>query len=88
MTYAYPKRELNGSHLPSVNRAIATGIAAWLLVLMAIVGRVPDSWTEFDAQALASEQTIYKPPPVASIESIGSTVALSKSDSVPSDDHP
>ncbi len=77
MTYAYAKSELNDSHRPSVNRAIVAGIAGWLLDLNNDIGPVPDSWMDFDAQALAAERTIYQPPVMVSIESIGSTVARS-----------
>ncbi len=88
MTYAYDKSELNDSHRPSVNRAIVAGIAGWLLVFMAVIGRVPDSWMDFDAQALAAERTIYQPPVMVSIESIGSTRVPLSRDRFRPDYHP
>ncbi len=88
MTYAYAKRELNDAHLPSVNRAIVAGIAGWLLVFMAVIGHAPDSWMEFDAQSLAAERTIYQPPVIVSIESIGSTREPMSQDRFLPDYHP
>ncbi|MFN0305040.1 MAG: hypothetical protein ACKVQU_32345 [Burkholderiales bacterium] len=88
MTYHYAKRELDDPNIAIVNRAIAVGIAGWLLVFMAVIGRVPDSWMEFDAPALAVEQTVHEPHVVVSIESIGSTREPSRNDRFRSDYHP
>jgi hypothetical protein len=71
MTYRYAKSELNDPHVATLNRAVVAGTVGWLLVSMAVIGRVPDSWMEFDAQALAAEQTVYQPPVLVSIGSIG-----------------
>jgi hypothetical protein len=44
-----------------LNRAIAVGLMAWTLMLVAIAGPAPADWTEIDPQAPAVEHAAEQP---------------------------